>query len=141
MMVFRMSADLARQVTESNRYNSFYIYFIGGAGLLKIGSCTGKPFDRMKHFQTGSPVELTLEGFVHVFIGDHKRQKVEKLARKVEKKFHLMFDNKRVRGEWFDDGDSILEEVASDWFVRELLAHTELNKLEIVGYDIWTKHE
>lgn len=141
-MVFIMSGDLARQVSNSNCYNSFYIYFISGAGLLKIGSSTGKPISRMQHFQTGSPVELNLDGFIHVFVGNQKRQKVEKLARKVEKQIHLMFSNKRVRGEWFKDGDSILEEVESYCFVRNLLENSEdLNKLDMVGYDIWTKHE
>jgi hypothetical protein len=68
------------------------------------------PVARLKQLQTGHSSQLGLEGWFSIS-GD------ENTARQEEANLHNTFDNKRVRGEWFELDDEIRE------FIRESHKH------------------
>lgn len=80
-----------------------WIYFLQswGGGPIKIGICRIKPEDRIRTLQTGNPEPLRCIGLTYGL-------------RAREKEIHQRFQKYRIRGEWFDPAEEILE------FVRQL---------------------
>lgn len=74
-------------LTLPTQKGTSWVYFIAGAGLVKIGRTCDLDL-RLRDIQTTSPVVLTL-------------MLVVEGARDVEKTFHVMFDPYRRHGEWF----------------------------------------
>ena len=85
----RHMADLA----DPSRSLGF-VYFIYGGGLVKIGYTKNDPRYRLKDLQAGSPILLSLLGYVEAPTWD-------------ERKLHRHFDALRVRGEWFRYADPL----------------------------------
>lgn len=73
-----------------------YVYFIqegrGEHGSIKIGKSNNVD-KRLKSLQTGNPRKLTLMALI--------KCRTPNDAHRLESKFHLMFKNDRVLGEWF----------------------------------------
>lgn len=65
------------------------VYFLAGAGLIKIGIAYGQFARRIATLQSGSPVELRLTMVIHDV--DHL----------VESHLHMIFAAYRRHGEWF----------------------------------------
>ncbi len=65
-----------------------YVYFVRGAGLIKIGR-TIDPFDRLKALQLGSPIALSIEAIAPGNGG-------------LEGTLHNFFKEERRHGEWFE---------------------------------------
>jgi hypothetical protein len=95
------------------------VYFITAreVGRVKIG-CAYDPFRRNADLQAGSPCNLTLEA---VLKGGHAE----------ERQLHRLFDEERVRGEWFVITEEIERAIAanpapkrlSEQAMRELMPH------------------
>ncbi len=79
------------------------VYFVEGAGAIKIGTSTDVR-SRLSTLQIASPYELTL---LVTIPGDHER----------ERALHDRFDRERLRGEWFrGDGElRMLVQMLSEW--------------------------
>lgn len=73
-----------------------YVYFIQPTvgGLIKIGAAVD-PQVRLRHLQTGCPVELAL---LATMPG----------TKKTEAELHARFADARIRGEWFEPTESLL---------------------------------
>src|SRR5689334_20787571 len=69
-----------------------WVYFIHAPEVsrTKVGWTINNPQHRMAELQTGSPCELFLDGVIPGRSGD-------------EAKFHGLFKNHNVAGEWFGD--------------------------------------
>lgn len=81
-----------------------YVYLVQcvGTNLYKIGRSKIDYYARLSALQTGCPYELAMIHAVHC--GQYG---------KLEKLLHQKFDDKRVRGEWFELSDSEKETVLS----------------------------
>ena len=76
-----------------------YIYIIGSDFGYKIGKATNY-LSRFSSIQTGSPVELTLKRAFYVKDNDL-----------IEYKLHKIYNDKNIRGEWFDICDDDLNTI------------------------------
>jgi hypothetical protein len=76
----------ARTLNHVN--NKLFVYFIEGAGLVKIGRSVC-PNERLKFLQRGSPVQLTLLAVIEEANGRREAQ------------LHRKFASYRKHGEWF----------------------------------------
>jgi len=89
-----------------------YVYFIqegkGNHGNIKIGKSNDVD-KRLKSLQTGNPRKLTLMASIKCKSPDD--------AFKLESKFHLKFQDKQIRGEWFG-GDIRLNEIQEDFEIE-----------------------
>ena len=77
------------------------IYFIqsGEKGPIKIGFARD-PEKRLRHLQGANPCELALLKAVHGDVGGEKR-------------LHAQFAHLRIRGEWFEPGDDLLDYITA----------------------------
>lgn len=111
-----------------------YTYFIQSitGGPIKIGKAFN-PRDRMKMFQTGSPIELKLVGILE---GDHERE------------WHDCYKWARLHGEWFMDMPDLIEDInesceggcATGEDLNELVL-ASVAKIEHLREKIWTWKE
>jgi len=86
--------------------NGTYVYFISGAGLIKIGH-SENPVKRLAEIQRYSPVALCL---VAVIEG----------GQSLEKELHKDFADGRSHGEWFnltDDLLAVLRQIDNDVYM------------------------
>lgn len=90
--------ELKRQDKKESIDALRYIYFIAGAGLIKIGVAddVGKRFAAIK---TMSPIPLSLIGYIE---GDESK----------ERNLHRKFSMYRQHGEWFTDCPAIRKYIA-----------------------------
>lgn len=100
LTVYEKAIELQRQRTDANKRRKRtpgFVYFIkSDSGLVKIGRTTN--FEkRMKTFGVKLPFLVNVE---HVF-------ETTDIVN-VEKKFHEVFADRRVDGEWFDLGDLLM---------------------------------
>lgn len=75
-----------------------YVYLINAVGTdkYKIGvTCKNNVNERLKELQTGNGEELELINYFYT-----------KYPYKIEKNLHLLYSNKRKKGEWFEFLDS-----------------------------------
>lgn len=81
---------------QAKRRRPTYVYFIADEsnGAVKIGTCTGDPFRRLRTLQTGHPAALELLFYL-------------KGGRDLERELHQRFAGLRRRGEWFTRGPEI----------------------------------
>ena len=97
-------SELTGKVKE---YDMSYIYLIKSSFGYKIGKAND-PFSRFSMIQTSNPEKLEI---VHLFPVE------EKYAHEIEKKYHKIFKDKRIIGEWFKLDDT-------DIFIMEALYHS-----------------
>lgn len=92
-----------------------YVYFMQGAGLVKIGVANdvGK---RMRDLQCGSPILLSLIGFM---VGDERH----------EKDLHVKFAHLRQHGEWFLLNDEITSFIESNCDLGDEPIYVTLERL------------
>lgn len=90
------------------------IYYIrcSETNFIKIGYTRGNPLARMASLQTGTPSKL---GLMAVHPG----------SMEMERKIHEKLAAHRVRGEWFDDSDEVL-----DHLVKVIATTIALAKIE-----------
>ena len=98
------------------------VYFVGNSELsfVKIGKSTSDAFiSRMSGLQCGNPYKLHI--FAVITTGKTNQ------ALKVEKRFHSLFQDFRIRGEWFhltkdiiDALDSIIEDSFDNDFMLNI---------------------
>ena len=126
--------------SETDEFTCDALYFIqeGDAGAIKIGR--GDAPSRIKALQTGNPRELTLlatienAGFQEAF-------------------WHRLFNEWRIRGEWFSPAPCLLECIeaaktehywpehiqAPDGLDQRIYANLAMDALDIYFDDIWMK--
>jgi len=81
-----------------------YLYVVlSGNGLYKIGK-SQDPKTRFRQINSGSPVECY---FVY-------HEKYDEDVKDLEKEYHNMFADKRIRGEWFDLTEDDLHKILED---------------------------
>lgn len=73
-----------------------YVYFIRGSDKVKIGFTSDKPVKRIKSLQTGSPVKLSLIGYIF-----------DDNACQLETELHHNFEKYHSHGEWYFYSDEI----------------------------------
>jgi len=98
-----------------------YVYFVraGEDGPIKIGKTTTSPFGRMSQLQGAHYLKLHLIGVI--VIAEYpdgtyangvdwkkKRENEERLA-KLETSIHAAFDEERIRGEWFEPSEALMD--------------------------------
>ncbi len=83
------------------------IYFIGGEdGPIKIG-ITNNLSERLRGFQTGSAVELSV-------LASHEGDRGD------ERAYHQWFASHRLRGEWFERHPAIMERIKFiKWYTKK----------------------
>lgn len=94
---------------QKNIKDSGYVYFLkADNGLIKIGR--SKNLDkRLDHFTTKLPYKLKL---VHQIKTND--------TNKLEKHFHELYSNRRIRGEWFDLSNDTMQEI-KDIYPKEYI--------------------
>lgn len=91
------SSDISTPITadgHNNPQKQSYVYFIDAGDLVKIGT-TKDISKRLYTLQTGSPVRLTMIGFI---AGTEKD----------EKELHARFSSYRSHGEWFNKSADLI---------------------------------
>ncbi|MBT7349619.1 GIY-YIG nuclease family protein [candidate division WWE3 bacterium] len=84
--------------------SSIYLYVIlSGNGLYKIGK-SQNPKTRFNQINSGSPVECYF-----IF-----QKEYDENSKNLEKEYHDMFANKRIRGEWFDLDEKDVHKILED---------------------------
>lgn len=129
---FELTQEWEKSICDKRLADHFYIYFIGGAGLVKIGRTIKPVSDRLNSFQTGSPVELELlaTAIIHVDMPSHKI-KLRDQADRVEKVVHKRFSTYRRHGEWFSSPWLILREVSKSEFWFSVLEEAGLDSRNV----------
>jgi len=92
----RIAKDIAKN--EKRDEGGGYIYFIEGAGLIKIGYSID-PEMRMKGLAVASPVPLVSLGYIPG-------------SRALERRLHKKFTAIRAHGEWFEATDELRQYIA-----------------------------
>ena len=96
------------------------VYFIQSeAGPIKIGYTEQHPYKRMKALQTSVSEKLTLLSYID---GD----------KNVEKNLHVKFSPDRIRGEWFNPSNALLDFIASNKIPKVDYVEKEIDECEIV---------
>ena len=131
---FELTEEWEKSIYDRRIADRFYIYFIGGAGLVKIGRTIKPVAERIGSFQTGSPVELELlaTATIHVDMPSH-RVKLKSQADSVEKVVHKRFSAYRRHGEWFSNPGIILCEASQSEFWFDVLKEANLDS-NCVGF-------
>jgi len=122
-------SELTGKIKE---YNISYIYLIKSSIGYKIGKAND-PFSRFSMIQTSNPEKLEI---LHLFPVE------EKYAHEIEKRYHKIFENKKIIGEWFklDDNDIyIIEALYHTNNIYSKLAHNKI-ELSINFYKIMLKY-
>jgi hypothetical protein len=106
------------------------VYFIaqGEGGPIKIGYTTKKATWRLSELQVASPQPLVL---LAVIQGD----------REVEVELHTRFADLRIRGEWFERGDALMDfiEDTSSYAVLYEMRQAGLDRPESAPEWLWTR--
>jgi hypothetical protein len=85
----RKKLDAFNERYEAAREGGSVVYFIEAGGRIKVGT-SRKLFERIRDMQIGSPVPLSLIGYI---VGD----------RTLEASLHVELQPYRAHGEWFSD--------------------------------------
>lgn len=101
-----MREDLHNVSAPNGRGFEGYVYFMGWSddSPVKIGWSID-PERRLKNFQTGFPYELQILGAIPGVTA-------------LEPEIHYLFDDERMRGEWFERSrrvSTLIEEADRDW--------------------------
>ncbi|MEL0099663.1 MAG: GIY-YIG nuclease family protein [Opitutae bacterium] len=90
-----------------------YIYFISqmDTAKTKVGITNNLP-RRLRQIQTGNDKPLSLIGYIEY---DTRTE-----ARIEERRIHKLWQTKRLAGEWFDLGETDLDELARIYDIRSI---------------------
>lgn len=102
-------------MTQSN----LWLYFATCKGFTKIGVSI-YPWSRIGEMQTANPFNIRPYHYFYISENDW-----------VEKVFHEIFADKRIKGEWFKISRLELEEVKRTFDTGELESPTKLNKVQL----------
>ncbi|MDR8524668.1 GIY-YIG nuclease family protein [Shewanella fidelis] len=92
-----IESNCKKYVTENEVPRHLYLFRCTGSDFYKIGIANDVNL-RKQNLQTGSPYDLKVIFYVESDIGDYEAREIIYL----EKFLHQVFDNYRVRGEWFE---------------------------------------
>ncbi len=107
-----------------------YLIYAREVGRVKIGLSTD-PEKRLRHLQTGSPVQLELFAF-----RSHRNAAIK------EGELHTRFQHKRVAGEWFELGPQDYVDLLKEWdfdpglhYSKRMTEKIEVGDLAFISFD------